>query len=72
MESKKKTNRDTDSLLSEIRSLILSARNFASRNVNLLQVMTNFEIGKRIVEHEQQGQERAVYGKEVLKIFQID
>lgn len=29
--------------------------------------MTNFEIGRRIVEHEQQGAERAEYGKKILK-----
>jgi len=30
-------------------------------------VMTNFEIGRLIVEHEQAGEERASYGKQVLK-----
>jgi hypothetical protein len=30
-------------------------------------VLTNLEIGRRIVEHEQQGAERAEYGKELLK-----
>jgi len=30
-------------------------------------VLTNFEIGRRIVEHEQKGAERAEYGKELLK-----
>jgi len=64
---KKQKAGNTDSLLSEIRNLILSARNAAVRNVNLIQVMTNFEIGKRIVEHEQKGKVRAKYGKEVLK-----
>jgi hypothetical protein len=33
--------------------------------VNLLQVQTNYEIGRRIVEHEQGGADRAQYGKEV-------
>jgi len=36
-------------------------------HVNTLQVLTNFEIGRRIVEHEQKGAERAEYGKELLK-----
>jgi queuine/archaeosine tRNA-ribosyltransferase len=35
--------------------------------VNTLQVLTNFEIGRRIVEHEQQGKARAEYGKALLK-----
>ena len=57
----------TDKLLSEIRELILSARSTAARGVNAVQVLTSFEIGRRIVEHEQNGTVRAQYGKEVLK-----
>jgi len=53
-------------LFVEIRDLILSARRTVSRGVDLIQVLTNFEIGRRIVEHEQQGTERAEYGKRLL------
>lgn len=35
--------------------------------VDTFQVMTNFEIGRRIVVHEQKGAKRAAYGAEVLK-----
>jgi hypothetical protein len=55
------------SLITEIRDLILSARHAAATTVNTLHVLTNFEIGRRIVEHEQKGTERAEYGKELLK-----
>ncbi len=41
------------SLAKEIRDLVQNARRTASRNVNTLQVVTNFEIGRRIVEYEQ-------------------
>ena len=34
---------------------------------DLLQVYTNFEIGRRIVEEEQQGANRAQYGKEIVR-----
>lgn len=54
-------------LLSEVRQLIANARNAAASAVNTLQVMTNFEIGRRIVEHEQKGAKRAEYGAELLK-----
>ncbi len=54
-------------LLPQIRGLIQSARNAAARAVNTLQVLTNFEIGRLIVENEQQGAERAEYGKELVK-----
>lgn len=55
-----------DKLLASIRSLILSAKKTAARSVDTLQVLMNFEIGQRIVEHEQQGSSRAEYGKQVL------
>ncbi|MBI3190036.1 MAG: DUF1016 family protein [Ignavibacteriales bacterium] len=53
-------------LLSQLRELILEARQVAYRNVNTLQVITNILIGKTIVEHEQSGAQRASYGKEQL------
>ncbi len=55
------------SLVAEVRSLIQSARHMAASTVNTLQVRTNFEIGRRIVEHEQKGEKRAGYGQELLK-----
>jgi len=54
-------------LYSSIRALVLSARNTVARGVDLVQVRTNFEIGRHVVAHEQQGEHRAEYGKEVLK-----
>lgn len=43
-----------------------SARQSAARGVDLLQVDINYEIGRRIFEHEQKGADRAGYGKELL------
>ena len=54
-------------LLKQVRELILAARNTAARTVDSIQVVTFFEIGRRIVEHEQQGSKRAAYGKAILK-----
>lgn len=59
-------------LLSDIRKLILSARRDAVHSVDLLQALTNSEIGRRIIEHEQQGAERAEYGKALLKELATD
>ncbi len=53
-------------LIKEIRGLITAARNAVISNINIAQVITNFEIGRRIVEHEQKGVSRAQYGKELL------
>jgi len=54
-------------LVKEIRELVQSARRTASQNVNSLQVITNFEIGRRIVEFEQQGSKRAEYGERIVR-----
>ena len=54
-------------LLTEVRQLIQSSRRGVSTVVDTFQVMTNFEIGRRIVEHEQKGAKRAAYGTELLK-----
>ncbi|MBI4753080.1 DUF1016 domain-containing protein, partial [Candidatus Desantisbacteria bacterium] len=61
-----KVNTEMDTLLGEVRSLIISARKTVARNINTIQVITNFSIGRLIVEHEQSGKERAEYGKKVL------
>ena len=58
---------DLASLITEVRSLIQSARRGVASVVDTFQAMTNFEIGRRIVEHEQKGAKRAAYGQELLK-----
>lgn len=60
-------NTEAFTLFQSVRELILSARHIAARRVNTLQVMTNFEIGRLIVENEQKGASRAEYGKQVIK-----
>ncbi|HXN48354.1 MAG TPA: DUF1016 N-terminal domain-containing protein [Bryobacteraceae bacterium] len=50
-----------------IRQLIAGAQATVARGVNLVQVHTNFEIGRRIVEEELRGQDRADYGEEVIR-----
>ena len=66
--ARKKQSMPTNTeLFTNIRQLILSARQAVARNVNTIQVITNFEIGRIIVEHEQGGVERAEYGAALLK-----
>jgi predicted nuclease of restriction endonuclease-like (RecB) superfamily len=57
----------TPEFVDSIRQLIANARTTVARGVDLLQVHTNFEIGRRIVEEEQRGENRAAYGKAVVK-----
>src|SRR4030042_6857068 len=60
-------NQTVDALLEQVRGLIRAARKSAATAINSLQVITSYEIGRMIVEHEQQGVQRAEYGKLVLK-----
>ena len=62
-----RSGRALSPLISELRGLIISARRTAASTINTLQVLTNFEIGRLIVEHEQKGSKRAQYGAELLK-----
>ncbi|MFD2966124.1 PDDEXK nuclease domain-containing protein [Sphingobacterium bambusae] len=50
------------SFYNEIKDLLTQARNQAYRAVNSIMVQTYWQIGKRIVEQEQQGKSRADYG----------
>ena len=59
--------KDSGGIFEDIRKLITTARSMVVRNVNTLQVLTNFEIGHRIVEEEQKGSTRAEYGKQLLQ-----
>jgi predicted nuclease of restriction endonuclease-like (RecB) superfamily len=60
------TQADLDQIYEKVRSLILSARSAAAKNINTLQVLSNFRIGNLIIEHEQKGKKRAEYGKKLL------
>jgi len=52
--------------------LLESARRVAARSVNALMTASYWEIGRRIVEFEQGGQERAEYGQQLLKRLSAD
>ena len=67
--SKPRSQSSDEKLYERIRSLIAVARHTISRGVNLVQVQVNFEIGRHIVEHEQSGEKRAVYGDELLDLL---
>ena len=60
-------NLPSKDLYQTIKTLLHDARNQVVRSVNVTMVHTYFEIGRLIVEHEQKGQEKALYGQETLK-----
>lgn len=54
-------------LFSQVVELLQNARQQVLRTINTTMVCTYFEIGRMIVEEEQNGKERAEYGKQLLK-----
>lgn len=57
-------NRD---FLESVSEVLLEARKNAKTAVNLSMVYAYYEIGRIIVEEEQRGEKRAIYGKQLLK-----
>lgn len=62
-----KNIKKSPSLSRDIQELIHSARDNAVRAVDFERVFLYWNIGKRIVEEEQDGENRAEYGKELIK-----
>jgi predicted nuclease of restriction endonuclease-like (RecB) superfamily len=61
-----------EALLGGIAGLLEEARRTSARAVNALMTATYWEIGRRIVEHEQGGKARAEYGEALLKRLAAD
>jgi len=57
---------DTD-FFQSIVDLIQYAKRNLEKQVNTAMVVTYFEIGRRIIEKEQQGAKRAQYGKKLIQ-----
>ena len=66
----KQLNQET--FLNDIKTLLQNARNKVYTLVNTTMTETYWEIGKRIVEEEQEGKSRAKYGKELIKTLSKD
>jgi len=62
----------TNSMMNEIRELLLNARQHVAVQVNTELLSTYWNVGRIIVEHEQENKERADYGKQTLKQLSKD
>ncbi|MFV8335821.1 PDDEXK nuclease domain-containing protein [Flavobacterium sp. RSP29] len=60
-------NLQNKTLFSQVVALLQNARQQVLRTVNSTMVYAYFEIGRMIVEEEQNGKDRAEYGKQLLK-----
>lgn len=54
--------------ISDLRTIVSAARDTSYRMANIMQVLQNWLIGRRIVEEEQQGKARADYGKHIIEL----
>ena len=54
-------------IIDDIRTIITKARSKAYQSINEALIRSNWEIGKRIVEEEQLGKQRADYGIQLIK-----
>ena len=60
-----------ESFISEIKGLLTRAKERVRIAINVAMVYTYYEIGRRIIEQEQKGENRAEYGKEILKQLSV-
>lgn len=56
------------SFVGDLKIIVSSAREYSYRAANLMQVISNWLVGWRIVEQEQHGSKRAEYGKHVIDL----
>ena len=64
---KKKPSNKIEHLYQEVSSILVAARNTVYRAANFEMVKAYWHIGQKIVEEEQQGEDRATYGKSLIK-----
>jgi len=67
-----RTRSDYEVVLAGLMELLDTARRASARVVNSVMTATYWEVGRRIVEHEQAGQKRADYGEELIQRLSLD
>ena len=58
---------NTDDIFKDVQNIIEQSRKYAYQAVNMAMVQRNWLLGKRIAEEELRGENRAEYGKEIVK-----
>ena len=61
-------NKEEGIFLNSLKDIVKSARPFAYNSINLAQLRQNWFIGQKLVFQEQNGKDRAEYGKHIIKI----
>ena len=68
----KEIQHKTSSFVEQIKQLIKDAQIGVVRSVNSIMVQTYFELGRRIVEHEQEGKDYSNYGEYIVDRLSTD
>ena len=58
---------NTGDIFKDVQNVIEQTRNYTYQAVNVAMVQRNWLLGKRIADEELQGENRAEYGKEIIK-----
>ena len=56
----------TAAVLSDVKTIIAQGRQTAYQGANAVLIRTYWQVGRRIVEEEQQGEQRAAYGIQLI------
>lgn len=64
--------RNAEGLLADVRTIVEQGLQNAYQGVNAVMVKTYWQVGRRIVEEEQQGEKRAEYGKQLIALLAED
>ena len=67
-----RTRSGYEGVLAGVVELLETARRASARAVNSVMTATYWEVGRRIVKHEQAGQKRADYGEELIQRLSFD
>ena len=67
MDDKNTIRTTMSALINDVRGIVESGLRKAYQNVNAITVFTYWQVGKRIVEEEQQGEKRAEYGSRLIE-----
>lgn len=69
MEQKVTIHTAESTIFSDIRNIIENGLRKAYQNANMVTVLTYWQVGRRIIEEEQQGEKRAEYGERIINML---
>ena len=72
MEEKAIIHTAISTIFNDVRNIIENGLRKAYQNANTVTVLTYWQVGRRIVEEEQQGERRAEYGAQIINLLSAE